>query len=390
MDRIIKRGFAVLKGFVLCLLLALAFVPTVSAIGITPAYREIYFEPGLHRNFSFVMIGDLEKDMVVRPITTGDLQDYIILPNRTYYLPARTAIGIWATLDMPESLDPGKYTMKIGFAEKPPEGIDAIFATVGVQSVISMRVPYPSKYLELKMRCNDPPVGEDTVFDIDVFNRGSIDLVDVNGHVEVFSPMDKLLDKKGLDEGSVYLRPKETAHFSSRWDTTGQDAGFYRAVATINYDGNVTSTMCTFTVGELNIDIKRFDVNDTIQGTTARFDALLQSTWNSEIPEVYPTVYIEKPDGTLVDTAQGPTIRIGKWKEYHMKDLYWDTTGKEPGDYVARLLLEYRDTNSTATTEFKILNAFQLSMTHVVIIALIALVAYQAIHTRRKEEDDED
>lgn len=368
----------------------LIMMPYASAIGMSPAYREIYFEPGMEETFHFIMIGNKESDLLVRPYVEGSLANYTTIPDETYLIPAASGIGFAATVSLPEKLPPGLHMLRIGIMEELPPGTHAgIVAKLGVESLIGIRVPYPSKYLDMKLKCDNARIGEDAIIYVDVFNRGTKDLYDVNGFVEIFSVDHKKIIKTQMKEGSQFIAPARNAEFTAVWDTSGAQPGIYDAVATINYDGNQTSAKCNFRLGELNIDIKDFGANDTQVGSIAKFVALLQSTWNAEIPQVFNKVEIYTEDGKFVGSSSGETIRVGSWSEKKMT-VYWDTGDNEAGNYLATLTLEYEGKNSTKTAPLRIVGTFEWitgfleSNWHIiVIIVLVLLIGYQAIGSKR-------
>jgi len=375
-----------IKIFVTVLMFILMLPHAALAIGVTPIYREIYFEPNLHRNFSIVMIGDAESDKIIRPYVDGDLANYSIIPNRTFLLPKGSSLGLWVTLKLPEKLTPGRHQLHVGpMEENPPSagGAQGVIARLGVESIIYVNVPFPSKYLDLRMVCQEAVLGENAQFTVDVANLGSVDLNDVSGYVEIFSPAGANAGRADMKEGSIFLSPAQKAKLSASWNAAGVEPGYYTAAATINYDGNISSTTCNFRLGELKINIADLSVNGTKKGEIAKFVALLQSTWNSDIPQVFSEITVKAKDGAVVGTSKGEAIRIGRWEDRKVT-IYWDTGNAPEGDYMATLLLEYQDKNSTKTVNFKIISAFEITWMHMVIICLAALMAYQAVRSRRK------
>jgi hypothetical protein len=364
----------------------------VMAIGMSPIYREIYFEPGLTETFHFIMIGLKDGDLLVRPYAEGDLENYTTVPDQAYLIPASKGIGFSATLTLPDKLKPGIRVLRVGIQEEltsKASGSAGIVAKLGVESLIHVRVPYPAKYLEMKMECTNVEEGEVATFDLDVFNRGSKDLQEVSGYIDIFSPEHKKMGKINMNEGTLSIPFQGSVHFTSEWDTTGAEPGLYEAVATVLYDGNQTSTRCWFRVGELNIKIKSFGANDTQQGSIAKFNAVLQSQWNHDIPQVFNTVTIRNSNGEIVGTTSSETLRVGSWNERAMT-IYWDTEDNEIGEYDATLLLEYENKNSTKSAKFRIVSSFQavfeflgLYWHMIVIIVLVLLILYQAIKGKK-------
>jgi len=370
----------------------LIFVPTARAIGMSPIYREIYFEPGMEETFHFIMIGERDSDLLVRPYASGSLENYTTVPDQSYLIPAGMGIGFAATLNLPEKLKPGMHMLHVGILEELPSGGgggQGIVAKLGVESLVGVRVPYPAKYLEMKMKCPEADVGESVLFEVDVFNRGTKDLEDVSGFIEIFSHDHSVVERVDMNEGSLYLAARDNAHFTANWDTTGVQPGLYDGIVTINYDGNETSSKCRFRLGELNIDILDFSANETQQGGIAKFVAILQSTWNSEIPQVFNRIDIRDKDGKLVGSTSGETIRVGSWSEKKMT-VYWDTEENDVGEYNALLTLEYEGKNSTKTTRFNIVSTFEwlsnLIMNNwqlIMITVLVLLIIYQAIKSKK-------
>jgi len=149
----------------LAFLAALLFLPVNAvAIGISPVYREIFFEPGLNESFYFIMIGKKEGDLLARPYVDGDLVNYTTVPDQAYLIPEGMGVSFIANVELPDSLPPGKHVIRVGVMEEIVSGsggAQGIAARLGVESLLAVRVPYPSKYLEMRAAVRDeskPPL----------------------------------------------------------------------------------------------------------------------------------------------------------------------------------------------------------------------------------------
>ena len=375
-----------LISFVSAILICFFLAQSASSIGMTPASREIFFEPGLFRNFSFVAIASPKDDILVRPYASGDLANYTRVPDRTYFLIAGESTGMWGEIHLPQEMTPGVHRLGFGIMEETPPvagGYAGVVAKMGVESLLFVRVPYPSKYVELKMNIEDTALGDDAVVIMTVSNRGSLDLEDVQGFVDIISPAFERVERVAYSQGSVYIPKMETRTFTAHWNTSKHNPGDYQAIATVNYDGNVTSAKRDFRLGDLQININNFRVNDTVSGEIAKFVADLKSIWISNIPQVFNRVAIMDTDGNVVGETKGETIRMGNWGEYPL-EIYWDTENTPEGDYVAEILLEYGERNNTASTTFKITNPMEIPWIYIVIILLVIFISYQFYRSRRK------
>ena len=374
------RTFLVLTA----LLAFLFFMPHVQAIGISPVYREVFFEPGYEKNFTFIIIGAPKRPLVVKPYVNGTPAEYAIVPERTYYIGAKDSHAFTIGLKLPQEMEPGKHKLYVGVMEQASSSDDGIFARIGVESIIEVRVPYPAKYIEFTTRCQDTDIGDTATFRSTVTNYGTKDLEDVSSKFEIFSSEDTRVADLETNEGSVFLATRQEATFSSSWETEGNNPGEYLAVTTVNYDGKTTSGACKFRLGELHIDIENLEINDTVQGDIAKFVATIQSLWNSGLPQVFSEITIYDEDGNEVGSSAGETIRVGKWGSRELT-IYWDTGSNPVGDYEAELFLDYDGSNTTSRrVAFSITQPLEISWVHVLLIVMVIIIVYQVVSRRRK------
>jgi hypothetical protein len=372
-----------MRRLIFALVLLLLAVPSVQAIGISPPYREIYFEPGLEKNFTFFMIGAPESASVVKPYLEGNMSEFMTVPNRTYFLDEKSSDSFQASMSLPQEYKPGRHKIYVGILEQKTGGGEGIFARVGIQSIIEVRVPYPAKYIEMDLECPNVNIGDTARFIDEITNFGTKDISDITGSVEILSPNDQKVTDLDMEQGSIFLSPQEKKELTARWDTREAIPGIYHAVFSVNYDGKQADAACRFRVGDLKIDILSLEADDVEQGKIARFDASLQSIWNDDIPQVFTELLVFDDEGNLVGSSSGETVRMGVWSSRNMT-LYWDTENNDAGDYTARLSLEYEGMNSSRTAEFKIISPFNIPWAYIVVILLVVVIAYQVWQRRKR------
>ncbi|MEM5808209.1 MAG: hypothetical protein QW818_03700, partial [Candidatus Aenigmatarchaeota archaeon] len=170
-------------------LISLLLVQNVYAIGISPASMFINFEPNLKKTITYMVINNQNKEIQVNMYVTGELKDYIKLTKTTDILKAGEVKSFTFEISLPDKLDkPGDHEARIGAIESIPatagEGA-TVAARTAVESIFIVRVPYPGKYIQVKLDAKDVNLGQIATFILAISNLGELD-VTVSGEIDIF------------------------------------------------------------------------------------------------------------------------------------------------------------------------------------------------------------
>lgn len=335
----------------------------------------IDFEPNLKKTITYMVINTQDKEIQVDMYVTGELKDYIKLTETKAILKAGETKSFTFEINLPSKLDrPGNYEARIGAIESIPtsagEGA-TVAARTAVESLFFVRVPYPGKYIEIKLDTKDANLGQTAAFTITISNLGELD-VTASDEIDIFDPANNKLVT--LFAGETKVKSKESGNLYANWQTTKDiKPGTYRAVANVKYNGNSATAEKSFKVGELLIDIVNIKVDKIKKDGITKFEIELESFWNEKIPNVFVEVQIFDKDGNKITTVKNESVDMAPWEKKSVT-AYLDTKGLEAGKYDAKVILHYQDKTTEKTIEVEIV-AFPYTVLIIIGIAVSIAVA---------------
>lgn len=327
---------------------------SVSSLGVTPGRTSFNFEPGLSKDVSFSVINTQQKDMNVYFIVRGDLAEYVTFDSVSASLSSREESKSFVYhLRLPDKIEkPGKYETEIIIMETIEGDKELVGATVGgtvaVISQLHVYVPYPGKYVEAEVNVieNNGLIN----FVLPVTNRGKLDIVDLKANIDVFDGADNKIVT--LETKSQTLNSGERKELFSEWNPQ-VNPGRYRAVASVRYDDNVATVLKEFNVGEKFLEILEVNVRDFELGDIAKFDALVENKWSSDLRDVYLNILVYNNEGEIMADFKSPTYDIDALSKAEMI-AYWDTAGVHEGTYDGKLMLKYGEKATERNIQMKI------------------------------------
>ncbi|MDD5416595.1 MAG: hypothetical protein PHU12_01315, partial [Candidatus Aenigmarchaeota archaeon] len=259
-------------------------------------------------------------------------------------------------INLPQSLEPGTHDTRIGIVETSgPEGNAGatIGAIAGVEMQLWIKVPYPGYYIAATLNVPDIGVGESTPITLEVNNLGQNNINSLTATVNIYDSENNIVGTTQTDTISMITKKTET--FLLNWDSQNMDAGIYKAIAEINYDGNTKSTETTFTIGELIVKINDIRLNDIPVGSIGKAEIDIENMYTKEVKNVWAELQILK-DGNKVGTFNSGSIDLQS-KGTGTITGYIDTEGISAGAYTLKVILHYEDKKSEKTKEFNIGNS---------------------------------
>ena len=339
--------------FILVSLLIVLTIQNVSAIGITPGRTTINFEPGLHKEVPFSIINSENKDMSVVFTVKGDLAESITL-NQAYaeFLSSEDSKSFTYVVDLPQAIEkPGLYEVEIVALEMPKDIKEKgtfVGATVSVATQLHIYVPYPDKYLEAEINVVESEGKE--IFFIPVVNRGKLDIVSAKAIIDIYTSLnEKVATVESNTDSLLSLERKE---LTAEWEFNVAP-GRYLAKVTVIYDNEVFEVEKEFNVGEKFLEILEINIRDFELGGIAKFDALVENKWSSDLKEIYLNIIVYNYDGEIMADFKSPNSDIGALSKSEIV-AYWDTAGVHEGTYDGKIILKYGEKSTERNIQMKI------------------------------------
>jgi len=378
-----QRGFSLTKSsFILTiLLLTLLIMPSVLAIGISPARTTIDFEAGLEKTYSFSVLNSENQKTDIVIVSGGELSQYIELSSEYDTLQAEQGSKEYSfTLRLPDSLEPGKHEGEIRVVtgnSNSGEGT-SVNARIALVHQVIVNVPYPGKHIETELKII--PSGELTRFYIPVNNRGKDRINSIKAEIEIYLAGEK---QDTIQTEEISLAAGQRGELYSEWRPS--KIGEYFAQAKIVYDGAEKILEKNFEVGETLIQIENIEAVGFKLGEVAKFNLVLNNKWSEDVRDVYVRMEFYK-NGKMIQEVKTPTkdIPAGRVENF---DAFFDTSGIEAGTYDVRIILNYngksaeRDTTAEITDNSIVVFGFGGSiegksswMTILIVVLVIVII----------------
>ena len=339
---------------VVFIILALAQINQLSSIGITPGRTTVDFSPGLSQDIQFSIVNTEHKDMNVVLFVRGDFNESILLEKAFVSLSAsENSKELSYRFTLPNRIDkPGKYVAEIVAMEVPADSEEKgafVGATVAVASQLYIYVAYPDKYLEGEVNIVLDDSGK-VVFFVPIVNRGDLDIVSARAIIDVYTPLnEKVATIETTPESLLSLQRVELA---AEW-IPNVNPGKYLAVVTVLYDNEALELHKEFSIGESLVDIEEVYVKDFQLGEIAKFNALINNKWSSEIKDAFLNILVYNDEGQIMADFKSPTYDLAPLSKSEMVS-YWDTAGVHRGEYDGKLILRYGEKSTDKNIHLKV------------------------------------
>ncbi|MFC1648650.1 hypothetical protein ACFL1B_04285 [Nanoarchaeota archaeon] len=295
-------------------LLLLLAMPLVIGLGISPASIDLLFQPDAEMTINFLAYNSDSQEKQVSIGVSGELADYMTFESNTLYFKAgERSKAFTATLSLPMELQPGPNTAKVLLREMT-RGQGQIAATVSIESTVKVMVPYPGKYIEVRLPSQDNP-GKAL---IEARNLGQEDISLAKAHLTIY---DRGNEVAQATSETKPIPSKATEYFTLPLEVN--KPGAYLVNATVTHEEGYGSATKTFNIGE--------QVLRLIQATSSgnkNIEIMLDlfNDWNQELSQGYAEV--------IIDGETLPTL-IESFQPYETRTLntYWNAEGKEHKEY---------------------------------------------------------
>ena len=209
-------------------------MPNANAIGISPAKLEFNFAPNAKFNCDFLIVNNVwegidGEDLDVLIETGEELKDYITIERSEATLPPNQWIPVKCSINLPDNLKPGPNYGSILLKEASASTGGMVGTVAAVKMPITIRVPYPGKYLEGTFEIPTVEVGQKVEFRINVINRGDQNIDEAYSVIEVYDLNQNKLTEVTSDH--MPILSGQQVNIISYWDAEDIGAGIYHAKA---------------------------------------------------------------------------------------------------------------------------------------------------------------
>lgn len=351
--------------------------------------RIIIFEPYLEKDFSVSVYNSERIESVIYP---GSLGAYATLIDDDPYGGPRE---IKMHLSLPETLDPGVYEVIFGGKEYRNVG-----GTVGGLASVVTRIKilslHEGVYPDFSLSANDMGLGEKMNLTVNIENFGTQDIQNAYASIEIYDPNNNLVTT--LKTANVLVPSKKNdlqpvivkvAFDSSQFNL---QPGFYKAVATLSYDGRTMPEKreATFRLGTLEVFVRDW-TKVIYANVTNKFVVTIESDWAGGIEDVFARVYV--PDQVL----KTPNLDLSKFQTASL-ETYWEAKKLELRNYTITIEVFYAGTSIKKDVQVEVVapiepveeKPFKISPMAIGAIILALLIALNIYFFVFKKNNDKD
>jgi len=300
-----------MKTWVLIALFLVVPTLVIASAGVNPppgSQRHLLFTPGLTKNLTFSIFGAERLDVFL----TGDLRDYITIHDP---MPNGSARAVTLTLELPETLEPGKHISYFYAREASSGGMIGARASIGV--VISVLSLYPTPYLEAGLSAGDTAVGERSMATLSLTSWSKVVTPDVWAELVVKDQTGATVVTATSQHVAVPAQGSQTLLVPL--ETMELKQGRYSVEARIHGAQPNLTAKTSFKVGTLDLTLRDYTKRLT-GGKINRFTFTIENLWNQELHDVVATV------GLWQLQERTPTARIKGFGRGDFK-VYLDLSG---------------------------------------------------------------
>lgn len=336
-----RKGIGV-PAAVLVSLLALVGTAQGISLGVDPGRIELGFVPNLERTYTLSAINSEDTEITVEiSLPDGELKDYIRLLEDRVTLGGGETKPVHFVLSLPSTISPGWHENGILLRALPAEAIrEGAEVNVAVGVMVQLRVlqPYPGKYGEIRgLDVKSVSVGDRAHFEILFLNAGTQPIQTAQGYVDIYNggTLVRRVEtaQRGVESGQV-------VKLEANWITAGAQAGTYKAIATVIYDGASTGSVeKEFRVGDVLLRITGISAPEIPQGRIGSVRITLESLWNKRISNAFVELTVRE-DGQPILSSKSASFDVEPWSTKEVV-TYVDAGRMEEGTYAAEVAAHY-------------------------------------------------
>jgi len=331
-----------MRNKILILILGLFMISNVVALGISPGRTTIDFESNLVRDVKFSIVNTESKDLDVAFSVEGFLADYISITSDVASIGAGEGSKEFSyTLTLPRGLGPGLHKANVIALEVPKGGTEdgtVVRATVSVVTQVYVYVPYPGKFIEADLDIVSKEEENSIDFYVPFISRGEESVSSIKGTIAIYKGDESVFS---LDTNELSASVGDRKELRATWNPAVAP-GEYRAVVSVNYDGEILVLEKEFNVGPEDFGVLGISVSDFKLGDVARIKILVQNKLSDDVNGAFADLNVY--DSDLEEIASLTSERYDVPAESNKEMVvFWDTERLDKGQYGSELDINYND-----------------------------------------------
>ena len=330
------------------IILLVVFIEQANALGIS-VNREVPYIANTTGTYNLCLRNTKDEPDQIKITIEGVIKDLISLnfPDLLTLDPMSTECFSY-NLNMPQNMSTaGVLGSYITATELPKtnaaQGGINFQLLVSVKHRITMRVPYPGKYMDITLDTQNVKEGEPVFFGVNAISRGTETIKKISGTGEIYDSVTKKLQDTIRFSEEINVKTGDEVVLTSIWDTKNKNPGEYYIGAKVDFDEKSEVFQKSFLVGSLELKVTNYTqiaYNDSVN----KFDLEVQSNWNDPIENIYADIIIKK--GKFETSFRLPSVRIEPFSKNKMSS-FWETRNTDVGVHDVFITLHYADKTST-------------------------------------------
>ena len=329
-------------------------VSLVSALGISPAKKIVDFEDGLNFESEFKVVNTLDRFTKVSIGVEGELSKYVVLEKGNILsLEANKETIVKYSLNIPKTLsknDISQGNNDIYFTAREIVDLkeNLIGTSVGLISLLRVKVPHDTKYISSDFYIYEGDVGSNTIFVIPVENLGVENLSKVSVALNIHDGQNTIDELKSK---SISIVTGERKEIRLVWSTE-VNPGEYFVNVILEYDSKINEFEDKFIVEGRKMSINDLIVGEVL-GDAVKFEVTVKNIWNEELNNVYAEISVYDLNNLLISSFVTSKESISKRKEGKFTG-HIDVGDLEEGEYITKLRVHYgnKDIEQNIETTF--------------------------------------
>lgn len=355
-----KRFFVIILVFFLVFYSKEAYSFGIGGLG----ESDFEFQPNLETELKFVA---LHRGSKYALHLEGPLSEYATLTEPVYVNDDTDAFSV--IFKFPESVDyRGKQEVKIVMGQDTT-GSKGLGVALNIKKKIKINVPLYGKYVLFDLSSINANVGETIDIGLIAKNLGEDEVEKAYGVIDILNIYNETILTLTSEEKRIKSRERIVIYVP--FNTTGYEAGNYRAEAILYWDDNQSKKDTAFKIGDLDVKILNY-TKEVVKGEINNFNISVESGWNSRINNIYAEVKINENGNTLTSFST-PPIKLEAWEKSDLSS-FLDARNLEAKEYDAEITVNYEGASTTGSGKVKVVKKFDLLNTTNLIILLVAVI----------------
>lgn len=311
----------------------------VFAISIGPTGQSAPYNPGSTGGFTF-QIGGCPCTILLE----GDLASNATIEGGSNEIDGSQPLKVWLTI--PE-LSPGKHYLWVHATEKIDKkyGQSMVGAITSAKVAVKVKVPYPTKYLEVGSLLDvskGNEINKPVFFSLPIENMGGVVLEKVDGNVTIYEG--QLSGAKKVATVTLApikgLSPASQDTLLAEWIPAKDTVpGIYSAQATVTWDDGSTQRDRSFLVGKPELKIISLEPVELPLNEITKSYVKIKSVWNQPIELTVSTKLFDEREIEKM-SIRSATEKIDAWTTKDVP-IFMDTHNLEEKNYSAVVEVEY-------------------------------------------------